>query len=102
MIHPATGLNDIVHQRTRLGILTILQEAGGPVDFVALRDQLAVSDGSLSQHIRVLEEASYATIEKSFAGKRPRTRIKITKPGTKALAHELELLRQIVALGLSA
>ena len=28
MTHPANGLDDIVHQRVRLGILAIAQEAG--------------------------------------------------------------------------
>lgn len=96
MMHPATGLDDVVHQRTRLGILAILQEAG-PTDFGTLRDQLAVTDGNLSQHMRVLEEVSYVTVEKGFAGRRPRTTLRITKPGSVALARELDLLRQIVS-----
>ena len=95
MIHPATGLDDVVHQRTRLGILAILQEAGA-TDFGTLRDQLAVTDGNLSQHMRVLEEVSYVSVEKGFAGRRPRTTLRITKSGTQALARELDLLRQIV------
>lgn len=98
MAHPVTELDDVVHQRTRLGILTILQEAGAS-DFGALRDQLAVTDGNLSQHIRVLEEGGHITVEKTFVGRRPRTTLRVTKQGSRALVKEMDVLKQLVAGG---
>ena len=50
-------LDETVHQRTRLGILTMLAEVGS-ASFTHLRDTLGLSDGNLSRHLRVLEEAS--------------------------------------------
>ena len=49
-------LDDVVHQRTRLGVLTILAEVDSAA-FTYLRDELGLSDGNLSRHLRVLEEA---------------------------------------------
>ena len=58
MTHPALQLDDVVHQRVRLGILAVLAEAKR-ADFGFLRDALDLSDGNLSRHIQVLEEAAH-------------------------------------------
>jgi DNA-binding HxlR family transcriptional regulator len=63
MTHPANGLDDIVHQRVRLGILAIAQEAGR-VEFGFLRTSLELTAGNLSQHLAVLEKAGLIEIEK--------------------------------------
>jgi Winged helix DNA-binding domain len=54
--HPPSGLDDTVHQRVRLGILTIAHEARR-VEFSYLRDNLELTAGNLSQHLGVLESA---------------------------------------------
>ncbi|GAA1831309.1 hypothetical protein GCM10009682_57390 [Luedemannella flava] len=46
----------MVHQRVRLGILTIAHEARR-VEFGYLRTQLQLTAGNLSQHLAVLETA---------------------------------------------
>jgi DNA-binding MarR family transcriptional regulator len=97
MKHPSAELDDVVHQRTRLGVLAMLKEAH-EIDFSTLREHLDVTDGSLSQHIRVLEAAGYVEVRKGYEGRRPRTWLKITKSGSRALSRELRLLRQIVAV----
>ena len=76
--HPANGLDDIVHQRVRLGILTIAHEARR-VEFSYLRDTLGLTAGNLSQHLGVLETAGLVAIEKGYAGKRARTWVSLTK-----------------------
>jgi pimeloyl-ACP methyl ester carboxylesterase len=45
-VHPATVLDDVIHQRARLGIVVVLAEAGG-ADFTYLRDTLGLTDGNL-------------------------------------------------------
>ena len=72
MTHPALQLDDTVHQRVRLGILAVLQR-GQRADFGYLRDALELTDGNLSRHIAVLEQAGLVKVEKGFEGKRPRT-----------------------------
>ena len=58
MTHPSRQLDDLVHQRVRLGILAVLSEVRR-ADFVYLRDALDLTDGNLSRHLHVLEEAGY-------------------------------------------
>lgn len=94
--HPANGLNDVVHQRVRLGILTIAHEAR-KVEFGYLRESLELTAGNLSQHLSVLEKAGLVTIDKGYAGKRARTWITLTKAGRAALREEIDQLRQLIA-----
>ncbi len=94
--HPASGLDDTVHQRVRLGILTIAHEAR-QVEFTYLRNNLEVTAGNLSQHLGVLESAGLITIEKGYAGKRARTWVTLTKAGQTALAEEIAQLKLLIS-----
>jgi DNA-binding MarR family transcriptional regulator len=94
--HPANGLDDVVHQRVRLGILTIAHEAQR-VEFSYLRTNLELSAGNLSQHLGVLEKAEFVTLEKGYAGKRARTWISLTKAGRAALAEEITQLKLLIS-----
>jgi DNA-binding MarR family transcriptional regulator len=93
--HPANGLDDVVHQRVRLGILTIAHEAQR-VEFTYLRTNLELTAGNLSQHLGVLENAGLITLEKGYAGKRARTWISLTKAGRTALAEEITQLKLLI------
>jgi DNA-binding MarR family transcriptional regulator len=95
MTHPARRLDNAVHQRTRLGILTVLAGATR-VDFAFLRDTLGLTDGNLSRNLSVLEAAEYIAIDKTFEGRRSRTWIAATPAGHQALAAEVTALREIV------
>jgi len=89
-------LDDVVHQRVRLGILAIAQEARR-VEFGFLRANLELTAGNLSQHLGVLENAGLITIEKGYEGKRARTWITLTKAGQAALAEEIAQLRRLIS-----
>jgi DNA-binding transcriptional ArsR family regulator len=93
--HPTSGLDDTVHQRHRLGVLTIAAEAQR-ADFGYLRDALGLTPGNLSRHLTVLEEAGLVQVEKGYEGRRPRTWVRITKDGRQALAAELSALNELV------
>jgi DNA-binding MarR family transcriptional regulator len=94
--HPVTGLDDVVHQRVRLGILTITHEARR-VEFGYLRLQLQLTAGNLSQHLGVLENAGLVEVEKGYEGRRGRTWVTLTKAGDVALAEEIGRLKQLIA-----
>jgi DNA-binding MarR family transcriptional regulator len=94
--HPASGLDDVVHQRVRLGILAIAHEARR-VDFSYLRSNLEVTAGNLSQHLGVLESAGLITIEKGYEGKRARTWIAVTRAGRAALTEEITQLKRLIS-----
>jgi DNA-binding MarR family transcriptional regulator len=93
--HPTRGLSEVVHQRHRLGILTIAREVE-EVEFRYLRETLDLTAGNLSRHLAVLEEAALVVIEKGYAGRRPRTWVRITPQGRAALDAELQALRQLL------
>ncbi len=93
--HPADGLDDVVHQRHRLGILVVLAETRR-ADFSYLKSTLGVTDGNLGRHLQVLEEAAYVTVDKVFDQRRPRTWVTITKAGQQALDAEIDVLNDIV------
>ncbi|PBC84739.1 MULTISPECIES: transcriptional regulator [unclassified Streptomyces] len=95
LLHPTRSLDDTVHQRVRLGILAVAREADR-VEFSFLKKQLAVTDGNLSRHLKVLEESDLITVEKGYAGRRPRTWIVLTREGAQALDTELRALRALV------
>ena len=94
VVHPTNGLDDTVHQRHRLGILTITAEARA--DFGYLRDALGLTPGNLSRHLTVLEDAGLVQVEKGYQGRRPRTWVRITGQGRAALAAELATLTELV------
>jgi DNA-binding MarR family transcriptional regulator len=93
--HPANGLDDVVHQRVRLGILAIAHQARR-VEFSFLRTTLDLTAGNLGQHLTVLEKAGLIHIEKGYEGKRPRTWITLTAAGQAALRDEIARLKQLI------
>lgn len=95
MTHPANGLDDVVHQRVRLGILAVAHEARR-VEFGFLRTTLDLTAGNLSQHLTVLEKAGLVQIEKGYDGKRGRTWIHLTAVGKKALYDEITQLKRLI------
>ena len=93
--HPTNGIDETVHQRHRLGILTITAEAQR-AEFGYLREALSLTPGNLSKHLTVLEEAGLVQVEKGYAGRRPRTWVRITRQGRTALAAELAALTELL------
>jgi DNA-binding MarR family transcriptional regulator len=94
-VHPVTGLDDVVHQRVRLGILAITHQAR-QVEFGFLRTTLELTAGNLGQHLTTLERAGLVDIEKGYEGKRPRTWITLTAAGQAALRDEIARLKQLI------
>lgn len=96
MSHPASALDDTVHQRVRLGILSVIS-ASARAEFGYLREVLDLTDGNLSRHLRVLDQAGYVQIRKGFENARPRTWISITAKGRTAFRAEIAGLRALLA-----
>jgi len=93
--HVTRALDDVVHQRVRLGIMAVTHEARR-VEFGFLRETLDLTAGNLSQHLGVLEKAGLIDVEKGYEGRRPRTWISLTKAGSEALRAELASLRSLL------
>jgi len=94
--HPVSSLDDVVHQRARLGILSVLEEAG-KADFTYLRKTLKLTDGNLGRHLEVLVGAGYVQLHKTYNGRRTKTWANITPGGRQAFLAEITALRALVA-----
>jgi DNA-binding MarR family transcriptional regulator len=87
----------VIHGRLRLGVMAYLSGAGSELaEFTELKHRLQASDGNLSVHLRKLEEAGYVAIEKSFVGRKPMTRVRLTPQGRKAFMDYLEAIGRLV------
>ena len=89
-------IDEVIHGRIRLGIMAYL--AGQTMaDFNTLKARLQASDGNLSVHLSKLEQAGYVAVDKSFVGKKPLTRVKLTDAGRKAFVAYLDAIGRLVA-----
>ena len=84
-----------MHQRVRLGILTVLSETK-ECKFATLRDELGLTDGNLNRHLKVLEEAELLQVIKGYEDRRPGTWLRLTRRGREALRAEIATLEQLV------
>ncbi len=98
--HPTVRLDDRVHQRSRLGILSVLHTVH-KVEFTVLRDALDLTDGNCSRHLAGLQEAGLVRLTKSRGPGRPRTWAQLTAAGRAALHAEVHAMQELIAgLGL--
>jgi DNA-binding MarR family transcriptional regulator len=88
----------IIHQPLRLKIMAALNALQTPVqiEFMSLKPLVGATDGNLGAHIVTLENAGYVEVEKDFVGKKPRTRVRLTKTGRRAFAKYVAYLRDIL------
>jgi DNA-binding MarR family transcriptional regulator len=91
-------IDAVIHERVRLAIVAALA-VSPQLSFAELKTMLELTDGNLSAHSRVLEEAGYIVVDKTFRGRRPLTTMRLTSKGRKAFERYLETLRQIVGGG---
>jgi DNA-binding transcriptional ArsR family regulator len=74
------GLNRMIHEPSRLAIMTILRRTAG-ADYLFIRRLTGLSKGNLSNHLAKLEEAGLVSIGKHFEGKKPVTTVSLTREG---------------------
>ncbi|MYJ72156.1 MAG: transcriptional regulator [Rhodospirillaceae bacterium] len=93
-----SGPDEIVHQTTRLKILSALNALPRreKLEFVRLKAITGATDGNLGAHLTTLEKAGYVAIVKDFVGKKPRTRAGITGAGRRAFRDHVDYLRDIL------
>jgi DNA-binding transcriptional ArsR family regulator len=90
-------LDELIHQRTRLAILSALATH----DRLAFNDLKAITgatDGNLSVHARKLEEAGYVKCTKRFRGRTPLTEYGLTAEGRRELERYLDHMESIISV----
>jgi len=90
------GLDRVIHERARLGLLTTLITASAPVAFNDLKQLCTLTDGNLSRHLKVLEDEQLVAIEKGTDHNRPLTLCRITPRGRIRYLEYLSTLEQVL------
>ena len=88
-------LDHLIHERIRLGIVSALA-VNDTMTFSDLKKLLNTTDGNLSVHARKLENASYVSCTKSFEGRIPRTKYKLTENGRRVLERYLDHMDALI------
>lgn len=89
-----TTLNRLIHEPARLAIMTALSVCES-ADFLYLQHLTGLSKGNLSGHLARLEEAGLLASEKDYVGKTPRTRVRISEVGRKAIEQHWQKLEEL-------
>jgi DNA-binding MarR family transcriptional regulator len=90
------GLDRVIHEKARLGVLTSLASHPKGLVFGDLKAMCALTDGNLSRHLQVLEDAGLIAIVKGYDRNRPQTVCRITAEGRRRYLDYLEVLEQVV------
>ena len=88
-------LDRLLHSQLRLAVMSILLSVE-EADFVYLKEKTNATAGNLSVQIDKLNEAGYIEVEKSFAGKKPRTTCRMSKLGRQAFENYVEALKSYI------
>jgi DNA-binding HxlR family transcriptional regulator len=91
----ASNLDRLIHERTRLAIVSALA-VNPSLAFNELKQLVRATDGNLSVHARKLEEAGYVTCTKSFAGGLPKTEYRLSAAGRRALEKYLNHMEALI------
>lgn len=91
-----SGLDRVIHERARLSVLTSLARYPAGLRFSDLKSLCALTDGNLSRHLQVLQDAGLVTSEKSVGRNRPQTTSRLTSEGHKRYVEYLAVLEQVV------
>jgi len=91
------GLERVMHEKARLGILTSLAARADGLVFTDLKELCQLTDGNLSRHLAVLQEAGIVEIWKGGKGRRPQTLCRLTEDGRKRFHDYVSVLEAVVA-----
>ena len=96
------GLERIIHEKARLGILTSLVAHPNGLLFNDLKDLCSLTDGNLSRHLQVLNEAGLVEVWKGSHKNRPQTLCRLTDEGRRRLLEYINVLENVIADALAA
>lgn len=96
------GLDRVLHEKARLGILSSLMANPQGLLFTELKELCSLTDGNLSRHMQVLQDAQLVEVWKGSQGKRPQTLLRMTDSGRERFLEYVAVLEQIVKEALEA
>jgi len=90
------ALDKSVHEPARLAILTALS-ACRSAQFKFLQSVTGLTQGNLSLHLTKLAEKGFIEIDKTFDGRYPKTNVRLTVSGRKAISEHWRQLDDLRA-----
>jgi DNA-binding HxlR family transcriptional regulator len=90
------GLDRVIHEKARLGMLTSLMAYPKGLAFADLKHLCGLTDGNLSRHLQVLQEAGLVEVTKGYEGNRPHTSCRLTGAGRRRFLDYLAVLERLV------
>lgn len=96
------GLERVIHEKARLGILASLATHPEGLLFPDLKQLCALTDGNLSRHLQVLHEAGLVEVNKGFHKNRPQTLCQLSPEGRRRFLDYLSVLEGVIADSLPA
>src|SRR4051794_14953136 len=96
------GLNRIIHEKARLGIIASLATHPGGLLFNDLKELCSLTDGNLSRHLQILNEAGLVQIWKGFKDNRPQTLCQLSDEGRRRFLEYITVLENVVTDALGA
>ena len=91
------GLDRVIHEKARLGLLTSLMAHPKGLAFADLKQLCGLTDGNFSRHLQVLQEAGLVEVTKGYEGNRPQTELPAHRERTQALPRLSERARTVGA-----
>ena len=90
------SIHQLLTDRIRLSIMAALVSSDSKVSFSELLEDLGVTRGNLSAHIKKLENADFIVVKKEFVNGVPRTTYKYSKVGKKEFKKYLDCISQLI------
>lgn len=94
--NPYLNLKKIFHEPSRLAIISALCRSIDPLAFNQLKEECELTDGNLSSHLKMLEEAGVVQTKKSSANSKPRTEVFLTEVGRESFIDYLQALEEVL------
>jgi DNA-binding MarR family transcriptional regulator len=92
-------IDPLLADPTRLKILAVLAACDW-ADFSFVCDTTGVTKSALSKQITKLETRAYVEVSKGYLGKYPRTALRLTDTGRRAIEDHLAALQRIIDYGI--
>ena len=96
------GLDRTIHEKARLGILSSLATHPKGLLFGDLKELCSLTDGNLSRHLQILQEAGLVEVWKGHKNNRPQTLCQLTDVGRRKLLDYIAVLESVVSDALAA
>jgi DNA-binding HxlR family transcriptional regulator len=90
------GLDRVLHEKARLGILTALIARRDGLLFGELKQLCSLTDGNLNRHLDVLHKDGLIEIRKGFDHNRPQTTCRLTSLGRRRFREYLSQLEKVI------